>query len=349
VRVRRLAEADASRWTDLVAAHPGATLYHSLLWRDVVQKVFGHAPWYLIGERDGVLVGVMPMFRVRMPFVGDKLVSMPYDLGAGGPLAVDQDAECAMMEFAVDLARSLGVGWLECRTGSPRESLERLGLMRTEPAVMSEMVLQPGQDPWRSVSPDNRQSIRKAANRGVTVREAVSLEDYGAFYQVYLRVFRDFGTPPYGRRYFPTVYRLLHEPRHARLFLASVQGRVVGGLLLYCWGTSFVSKFAAVASEAIPLRASAALYGRAIDCAVEEGATRLSWGTSSQRSAGLIQFKQRWGAQTHPAAVYCVPVRRAPPPLERYYNDDGLAQRVWRRFPVGITPALGGILNRWFC
>jgi lipid II:glycine glycyltransferase (peptidoglycan interpeptide bridge formation enzyme) len=231
----------------------------------------------------------------------------------------------------------------------PKPALDALAMVRTEPVILSEMILEAGRDPWKFVSSDNRQSVRKAEKRGVTVRDAKGLPDYEAFYRVYTRAFRDFGTPPYGRRYFPAVHRLLHDQRLVRLFMAEAEGRVVGGLLLFCWGGYYVSKFAAVLPDAVPLRAFAALYARAINCAVEEGARRLSWGTSSASQAGLIEFKERWGARSHPASVYCLPLRKVPPPLERYYDDSGLARRVWRRLPLGATVALGGLLNRWFC
>jgi Acetyltransferase (GNAT) domain len=347
--VRELTAADVMSWTAFVSAHPDATLYHTLAWRDVVQRVFGHTPCYLLCERAGTISGVLPMFRVRMPLVGDKLVSMPYDIGAGGPLAADEVSERVLVEAAMELARSSRTDWLECRTQSRRPALDALGLRCTEPVILSELLLEPGVDPWKGVSADNRQSVRKAQKRGVAVREAVTLADYEAFYQVYLVAFRNFGTPPYGHRYFPTVFHQLQRTRQVRLFLALVAGEIVGGLLLYCWGRNLVSKFAAVTPEAVPLRAFAALYGQAIDCAVEEGARRLSWGTASRAQAGLIDFKERWGGQSHPAAVYCLPVRRTPPGLDRYYDDQGLGRRIWRHLPLTVTATLGGALNRWFC
>jgi hypothetical protein len=120
-------------------------------------------------------------------------------------------------------------------------------------------------------------------------------------------------------------------------------------MLLFRWQETLVNKIGAVLPEAVPLRAFAALYARALDLVAELGVRRFSLGTSSRAQTGLIAFKEHWGAVSRPAAVYQLPVRRRPPSLERYYQEDGLPQRLWRRLPVALTPALGGALNRWFC
>jgi len=349
VRVRPVTDADAAAYTAFAAARPEATLYQTLAWRDVVARVFGHTPRYLIAERGRDVVGVLPAFEVHMPVLGAKIVSMPYDIGSGGALAVDAAAEQALVEAAAALARERGVGWLECRPGVPRPAFDALGFTRSEPVILSELRFAPGADPWQAVSNDHRQSVRRAAKRGVTVREAASLADFQAYYAVYLRAFRDFGTPPYGRHYFPTLFEMLYAPGHVRVLIAEVEGRCVGGMLLFCWQQTFVNKIAAVLPEAIPMRAFAALYGYALDLCVRLGVRRLSLGTSSRAQSGLVDFKERWGAVSQPATVYQLPVRRRPPSLERYYDEGGLAQRAWRRLPVALTPLLGGALNRWFC
>ena len=349
LQVRPLQAAEEAAWTAYVAAHPEATLYHSLPWRDVVHEVFGHQARYLLAARGAEIAGTLPLFLVRVPLLGSKLIGLPYDIGSGGPLAADGETDAALVRAAMQLAEQLRVDYLELRLGGSRESLDPLGLVQSHPVIISDMDLTEGEKVWSQVSADNRQSIRKARNRGVKVREAESLADCDAFYQVYLRAFRDFGTPPYGRSYFPTVWRRLGASKGVRLLLAEVEGRIVGGSVLFCWGPNIVSKFAACLPEAVPLRAYAALYGATIDLALEARVKRLSWGTSATHQTGLIDFKRRWGAVGRPASLYAHPVRKMPPPVERYYDETGLERRLWKKLPVGFTPFAGGLLSRWFC
>jgi hypothetical protein len=289
------------------------------------------------------------MFLIRFPLMGCKLVSMPYDIGSGGALAMDEAAERALTERAIVLARELHVNFIEFRYGSPRPAVEAIGFQRSEPVLLSEMLLDSEVQVWGRMEKDHRKAIRKAENRGVEVREAGSLKDFEDFYQVYLKVFRAFGTPPYGANYFPTLWHYLHPSGAVRLLLAHVDQRCVGGLLLFCWGRNLVSKFAACLPEAVPLRAYVALYWRAIQFGLKAGYRKLSWGTSSRNQTGLIEFKERWGAHTAPAVLYDLPVRGRIPSIEKYYGSEGLSRWLWRRLPLSTTAVVGGPLNRWFC
>jgi FemAB-related protein (PEP-CTERM system-associated) len=336
-------------WTAFVQAHPAATLYHSLAWRDFLVDVFGHRPEYLIAEEDGRTRGVLPLFEVRLPGFGTKLISLPYDLGSGGALAAASAVERALVRRAIDLARERRVGYLELRYGDPRPALEPLELARSEPVLLSEMALDDEAAVQQRISADHRKAVRKAALRGVVVRPAETKRDYLAFYDVYLRVFRHFGTPPYGPRYFTRLWERFHDTGRVQVFLAETSGRCLGGLVLFSWQRHLVSKFAACLPEAVPLRAYAALYARAIEHGLASGARRLSWGTSSRAQTGLVEFKERWGATTRPVVLYGLSVRQRIPDVASYYDSNGLARQVWRRLPLSWTRVGGAILNRWYC
>lgn len=347
--VRPLRDTNEECWSRFLTKHSEANLYHTLIWRDVIQEVFGHQPVYLVCESAGSVCGVLPLFLVKLPLLGSKLISIPYDIGSGGALANDNRSERALVERAMVLAREMRVAYLELRYGSQRQALADLEFRKSEPVLISDMVLDDKARVWARVQNDHRKAIRKAKNRGVTVREAVGIEDFRKFYQVYLRVFRDFGTPPYGANYFPVLWRRLQASGAVRLLLAYAEQQCVGGLLLFCWGRNLISKFAVCLPEAVPLRAYAALYWRAIEIGLELDYERLSWGTSSRGQTGLIDFKERWGASSRSAVLYSLPVRRDVPSIEKYYDSEGFARRLWKRLPIRVTPLLGSQLNRWFC
>jgi len=347
--VRILAVTEESAWTEYVRAHPEANLYHTLGWRDFLCSVFGHRPHYLARWREGRVAGILPLFHVSFPLLGSKLISLPYDVGSGGALASDAESETALVEHAMSLAREMRVDFLELRHGADRPALEGLGLSRVSPVIVHDMQLDDRDAVWGRVRRDHRKQVKRAAKRGVTVREARVEQDYAAFYRIYLQVFRDFGTPPYAWNYFRTLWHQLHPDRAVRLLLAEAEGEIVGGLLLFGWQKRLVSKFAACLPRAVDLRAYAALYGGAIDLGLDEDYSFISWGTSSRDQSGLLEFKDRWGAQRHDAAVYDLAVRGKVPSLEGYYDSDALTRRIWRRLPLSTTRLLGGWVNRWFC
>ena len=347
--VRRATPPDESEWLNLLRTAPSASLYHTPAWGRFISSVFGHREEHLLSRRGTTLTGVLPMFRVKAPWSRARLVSLPYDVGSGGTVATDDESVALLVTEAMRVARHDGLHSLELRPAKPVPVLETLGLERSDLVVVSTLPIESHDATWQRVSTDNRQSIRKAAKRGVTVRPATSVEDYVAFYDVYLKVFRAFGTPPYGRRYFTELYHAFHSSGESRLLLAVVDGRIVGGLLAFVFGRGIVSKFAAVLDEVVDLRVYPALYGACIDLSLELGATWLSWGSSSRAQVGLIDFKRRWGATAETAVRYTLSVTGSPPDIERYYDTDGLARRLWKHLPLPATSVFGGLLNRWFC
>jgi len=350
VSVRQIASNDTARWEEFLAKSAGANLYHTPAWRDVVAECFRHTPVYLLSERANQVTGVLPLFLIRNPFLGCKLISMPYDIGSGGAIAADHESERALVAQAVVIARDYGAKFIELRPSRPQPVLAELGFRHSEPVIISDMELGAGETAvWERVSKDHMKAIRKAKTRGVEVRVANTRRDFHDFYAVYLEVFRAFGTPPYGSRYFELLHDKLHPSAAVKLFTAHVDGRCVGGLQLFCWGKNLVSKFAACLPEAVPLRAYPALYAAAIEFGVTAKYETLSWGTSSRAQKGLIEFKEGWGATSRAAQIYSMPIRGAAPDLEKYYDGDALPQRVWRKLPLSWTRVMGQPLNRWFC
>ena len=346
---RILGPHEEQRWENFTKSHPHANLYHSLAWRDLIVDVFRHRPIYVIAEGQDGIRGVLPMFLVKMPLLGSKLISLPYDIGSGGPLAKDEFSESALTTYAVEIAKEYKVQYLQFRCGSHMPALTGRGFTIDEPVLISEMDLPSEKEVQAGFSKDHKKAIRKAESRGVQVRAAHSLKDFNAFYQVYLRVFRDFGTPPYGSDYFPSLHRRLSSTGAVQLLLAEVDSVCVGGLLLFCWGRNLVSKFAACLPECVEKRVYPLLYWRAIQLGVELGYQRLSWGTSSKDQTGLIAFKEGWGATTRPAVLYSYSVCGEVPSLAKYYDSEGFERRMWKKLPIGITQIGGKWLNRWFC
>src|SRR5262245_52472690 len=80
------AQASADACAAYVARHPSGRGYHLPAWLDVVRNAFGHRTVYLAAERDGAIVGVLPLVFFDSRLFGRSTVSMPF-LNYGGVLA----------------------------------------------------------------------------------------------------------------------------------------------------------------------------------------------------------------------------------------------------------------------
>ena len=119
LRVRAFAAGDEGRWDAFVEACASATFFHRAGWRDILENVFRHRCHYLLAERGDAICGVLPLAEVKSRLFGHALVSLPFCV-YGGPAANDSAAEDALIDAAVELARSLRVEHLELRNRDPK-------------------------------------------------------------------------------------------------------------------------------------------------------------------------------------------------------------------------------------
>ena len=112
--IRNFRDGDADAWNAYVLAHPEGTFFHLAQWREVLRLAFGHAPHYLLAERNGAICAVLPLAELRSRFFGHALVSTPF-CSYGGIISSDQGAHRELTIAACKLARALGVDHLEMR------------------------------------------------------------------------------------------------------------------------------------------------------------------------------------------------------------------------------------------
>src|SRR5262245_56853405 len=102
IEVRELDAAGGPRWDAFVESDASGTFFHLSDWRHVLADEFGCRCFYLYAERDGEIVGVLPLAQVRNLIAGNVLVSTPF-LVYGGPIADDAEALATLVAEALRL------------------------------------------------------------------------------------------------------------------------------------------------------------------------------------------------------------------------------------------------------
>ena len=114
VTCRVASAGDESRWDAFVASRPDASGYHLWGWRRVFEQGLGHRSHYLVAERGGSFVGVLPLVEVRSRLFGRALSSLPY-VNYGGVLAADAAAGTALVARAGAIARDRSLSFVLLR------------------------------------------------------------------------------------------------------------------------------------------------------------------------------------------------------------------------------------------
>lgn len=292
--VRPFHSRDASRWEAFVECCPEATFFHRIGWRSIVENVFHHRTHYLLAERAGAIIGVLPLAELRSPIFGHSLVSLPFSV-YGGPAANDRDAEDALIDAACDLARALGVSHLELRHRSvkrsawPQQDLYVTFRRELLPDVQANMLAIPRKQ---------RAMVRKGINAGL--RSEIDI-DVDRFFSLYADNMHRHGTPPFSKRYFARLREEFGQ-RCEILIVVDPSGRPLSGVMSFYFRDEVLPYYAGDIADAREFAANDFKYWELMRRACERGLRVFDYGRSKQ-GTGSFDFKKNWGFELLPCPM----------------------------------------------
>ena len=338
VVVRPFATADASRWEAFVATCAEATFFHAIGWREIIADEFRHPTHYLIAERGAEIAGILPLAEVRSRLFGHSLVAVPFGV-YGGPAANDADAERALIDAAVDLARSLGVDHLELRN----RRLKCPDWPQQDLYVTFRKVLAPDVDAnLRAIPRKQRAMVRKGIGNGLTSEIDMSVD---RFFALYADNMHRHGTPPFSRRYFARLREVFGD-RCEVLVVVDAERRPVSGVLSFYFRDEVLPCYAGDTVAARDLAANDFKYWELMRRACERGVRVFDYGRS-KRDTGSFAFKHNWGFEPEPLHYeYCLLKGDAIPQNNPANPKYRALVAMWRKLPLPVANALGPMLVR---
>jgi FemAB-related protein (PEP-CTERM system-associated) len=334
--VRVLTAGDDARWNEYVLRTADSNFASRTPWRDLVHRAFGCRPDWRFAERDGRIVGVLPLFEKRSLGRVRQLFSAP-----GGLLADDAEAAAALLEPARERVARERLELLELRDQRTRWD----DLVTTEEHCTLLLPLERDADTqWKGFDAKLRNQVRKAQKSGLTARWGTEL--LPAWHRVMLENMRDLGTPFQDRGYFARV--LERYAGDAEIEVVECEGRAVGALSLVHHGGTDVNPWASSLRAYFSRCPNHLLFWEALRRSIARGARRFDFGRSQWQSR-TFDFKRSWGAQPAPLYYqYVLGTTRRPPSLHDQQDAFALAVRVWQRLPLPAAGALGPIVRRRF-
>jgi hypothetical protein len=305
VRVVAIDAQDPS-WTRFVNAHPRATPYHSLLWRDIFQDSFGYRSWYLlaIDEQTGDSIGALPLHVVASPF-GRRLVAVPFR-DRGGLLWTSDAAFAALVREAKRIGSELGAASVELKTvdAYPAALVSAAGLSERFYWVRSVVPLADfaSMPLWERLGHKRRSPIRQAQEAGMVCDDATT--DADTWYDLHLRTQQRLGLPPFPSSFFRKLLGTLVPCGAARLLIARRGGEALAATILLRHRSQVIYGYAASTEEGQRQGAGDFLLFSALQAAIAEGRDTFDMGSDAPSQEGLLFFKKRWFAVQAPIPTY---------------------------------------------
>jgi serine/alanine adding enzyme len=326
-------------WTEFVAAHPAATLYHTSDWIDVAHESFGCQTYYLEARApDGQLAGVLPLVRQRSFAFGDRLTSLPY-CNYGGPLVARDGVAEPLMAKAASLATNLGAATVEIRDRAPRNAA---WATRTDKVTFDLELPSTPDALGKALGSKLRSQIRRVEREHMAIRVGGG-ELLRDFYRVFAENMRDVGTPVYPLRFFEVITRQLAD----RLCIVIVDldnAPAAAGLLFFYQGVAEIP-WAACTHSAKARSANMRLYWECLRASIARGAKTFDFGRCTV-DTGTYRFKKQWGGESR--QLYWYRWSHEQPRGDGAGGDGGrmrMASRAWKRLPLWAANRLGPLIS----
>ena len=336
--VRVLEGRDAEAWDRFVFSASQGTFFHRVGWHGIFKNIFRLEPHYLLAERDGHLVGVLPLVLQRSLLFGKALIAAPFCV-EGGPAALDNDADAALTDAALRLQDQTGAQYVEFRSSHAHHPgwTARKDLY----ATFAGPITSDNNANLLSVPRKQRAVIRKTLESGLTSEADVGVD---RLFAVYSESMRNLGTPVFSKRYFSALKQVFGND--CDIVVIKDGAEVISAVLNFYYKDTVLPYYGGGRFSARRNGANDFLYWEVIRRAAERGYTRFDFGRSKV-GTGAFAFKKNWGFEPcwleyeyHLRPGATLPDKN---PLNPKYS---LLIEAWKRLPLPVANLIGPFLVR---
>jgi FemAB-related protein (PEP-CTERM system-associated) len=321
-----------------VAAHLDSTPFHRPAWSLAIERACGAKSHYLLAERGGDLIAVLPLHEIRSPLFGNALVSSGFAVGGGilgnAPILADE---------ALLLAKRLGCQTIELRGGPLPASGWKID---TETYASFRQELKADDDAQLLAIPrKQRAEVRRALGLDLDVSVGKSADLMEGHYQVYSESVRNLGSPVFPRRLFQEVLTTFGED--ADILTVSHKGRALSSVLsLYHQGVVMPYWGGGVADARNWRSNEMMYYALMLHAREKKGCHSFDFGRS-KIGTGPAAFKKNFGftpTELHYAkrALDGGEIRDINPLSPKYRMQVAL----WQKLPLPLANAIGPWISR---
>jgi FemAB-related protein (PEP-CTERM system-associated) len=330
--VRPFAKPDRAAWNAYVCAHPEGTFFHLAEWQDVLQRAFGHRACYLLAERHGTIVGVLPIAEVKSLLFGHALVSSPFCV-YGGIVADDGAAHAALTEAACTKARELGVDHLEMRN---RRRLHPDWPVKDLYVTFRKAIDPDPEKNMLAIPRKQRAMVRKGIKEGLRAEIDDRVDRH---YDLYSESLRNLGTPVFAKRYLEILKDVFGEACDIVTILKGE--RAVASVLNFYFRDEVLPYYGGGTQEARAVAGNDFMYWQVMERAREKGCRIFDYGRS-KRGTGAFDFKTYWGFEPEQLHYeYFLVKRKEMPNLSPTNPNFGQVIELWRKLPLKVTQLVG--------
>lgn len=298
-----------------------------------METVFRHRTHYLLAERDGQIVAVLPLVEVKSRLFGHAMTSLPFAV-YGGVAGSDADAVAALEAEADALSRKAGVQHLEYRNLRARHA----DWPHQDLYVTFRKEILPDEEANMAAIPrKQRAMVRKGIKNGLVSQIDANCDRFFALYSD--NVLRH-GTPALPKHFFETLMKVFGQDCEV-MTVSSPEGKPLSTVLTFYFRDEVLPYYAGDDLAARELAANDFKYWELMRRACAKGYRIFDYGRS-KIGTGPYSFKKNWGFEPMPLSYEYRLYKRDAIPQNNPMNPKYRAFiAMWRRLPLAVANTIG--------
>jgi lipid II:glycine glycyltransferase (peptidoglycan interpeptide bridge formation enzyme) len=336
------------RWPDFLKHHPRSSVFHTVDWLEALRRTYGYEPTAITtSSPQADLTNAMVLCRVESWLTGRRLVSLPFS----DHCDVLADAATNLTPMVSALEKELHDERLRYVEIRPKHALEtgNLGFQPANSYCLHQIDLRPDLDTLRkNCHKDSTQrKIRRAEREGLAYEDGRSASILDNFYGLMLLTRRRHRLPPQPKKWFQNLIDCFGEKLKIRVAIKDKQP--IAAILTLRYKDTLIYKYGCSDAKFHHLGGMHLLLWQSIQEAKRDGLRVFDLGRSDWEDAGLIRFKDRWGAKRSEITYLRLLASRASEVINAP-NAAGwkerMARQVFPRLPDRLLCAVGGLIYR---
>ncbi len=291
IQVNFSSENEKKEYTNFLLNNSDSNIYHTIEWKEVLEKYFNFDPYYLIARNnENQIKAILPLFYLKN-LCGKRLDSIPFST-YGGVLGNDRYVEFLVKKI-FEINDKLKCKYIIIRQHPTRysELFEQIGMKKIVDRWNHMLPIKDPKELWNEIDKSNRNSIRQAINHNVKVELISDIDTLSDFYEMEFLTRKKFGDPTPHISFYQTIWKKMRKKGYVKVFIAKYNSVSIASSMIFNFNNNVVYAFANSDPKYLKLRPNNLILWKIIEWSFNKGCSSLDMGSTLIGSKGLFSFK----------------------------------------------------------
>ena len=292
VKIEPYCEEDRESYEEFLSKRPEATIYHTLLWKKVIDTSFNYKSIYLVTkDTKNKIHAIFPLYCIKT-LLGSRLESIPFSI-YGGAIGNTEFIK-KMIKKAIQLKEELNCNCILVKQPSADldKEFEKYTFIKHKNRLNQCIKVEKPELLWKQIKKSNRNAIRQGLKNDLELERVNKNPNIEEFYRLDLMTRKRTGFLPPPIMLYKKMWEILHPKGYLELFNIKYNSTTIASALFLLFNKKIICACATSDTQNLKLRPNNLLLWKVLEWAYENNYETLDLGMTLIDGEGLIFFKK---------------------------------------------------------